>query len=177
MVSFNRCHMEIIFPPSKSNIEYLWKGLREKSFPHLAIWSWWLPQHCWRRTALLSVPTVGTTGWKSVRVRQRGCRPSIRTDGVAFSKTTPKTCCMTACVTGICLQSVVVTGVILGPSYRGLHRGSWMVLFNHFSWYLSHGNIVKNVTTGDKKAWRLGPHLRWDSSALQRTHVGRPFDL
>lgn len=49
---------------------------------------------------------------------------TCRTDGAAFSKTTPKTCCMTACVTGIRLQSVVVTGVILGPSYGGLHRGS-----------------------------------------------------
>lgn len=39
-------HVEVIFPRSHNKIEYLWKLLREKRFPHLAIWSWWLPQSC-----------------------------------------------------------------------------------------------------------------------------------
>lgn len=73
-----RCHMEIISPPSKNNIKYLLKRLREKSFPRLAIWYWWLPQSCsWDGTVLVSVPSVGKTGKSAllgfyIEVRQTG---------------------------------------------------------------------------------------------------------
>lgn len=55
----NRCHMEIIFSPSKSNIKSLFKGLREKLFPHLAIWYWWLPQSCSWDITVCNCPRCG----------------------------------------------------------------------------------------------------------------------
>lgn len=62
----SRRHMEIILPRSNNDIECLLKLLREKSFPHLTIWYWWLPQSCvhpWDVTVFVSV-----TVWENVEI-------------------------------------------------------------------------------------------------------------